>query len=226
MGTRALASKSRRQLFTLPHQLGNCVTTVRLKAFLSLLVLTSATVPLASLPILPILRTHIVAALTASYADTWATTIWWDHLYSWIFCGGPVGRWVVGTLLGFRVLRERRIIEPSWFSGSLIAQPHARVVILVGFGTLIWLFAIVRNFSRCRAVIRNRRLSVVGHDNRCCYRCNQRPDDPGTGKRLFYRIGKLGPHFRHPLRVYSFTVFRCSRSCRKHVCCPLGPCNA
>jgi hypothetical protein len=152
----------------LSYQLGNCVTTGRLKVFLSLLVLTSVTVPLASLPILPVLRTHVVAALTASYADAWATDIWWNHLYSWIFCGGPAGRWVVGTLLGFRVLRERRITEPSWFSGSVVAQPHARVVILVGIATLIWLFAIVRNFFRCRAIIQNRRPSIVGHDNCCC----------------------------------------------------------
>ena len=131
---------------TLLYQLGNCVTTGRLKAFLSLLLLTSVTIPLASLPILPVLRTHVVAALTASHADAWATAVWWNHLYSWIFCGGPAGRWVVGTLLGFRVLRERRITEPSWFSGSLVVQPHARLVILVGFATLIWLFAVVRTF--------------------------------------------------------------------------------
>ncbi|KAI0286101.1 DHHC palmitoyltransferase-domain-containing protein [Russula aff. rugulosa BPL654] len=110
--------------------LGNCVTTGRLKVFLSLLLLTSVTVPLASLPILPVLRTHVVAALTASHADAWATAVWWNHLYSWIFCGGPAGRWV------------RRITEPSWFSGSLVVQPHARLVILVGFATLIWLFAV------------------------------------------------------------------------------------
>ena len=129
------------------YQLGNCVTTGRLKVFLSLLVLTSVTVPLASLPILPVLRTHVVAALTASRADAWTTAIWWNRLYSWIVCGGPAGRWVVGTLLGFRILREHRITEPpSWFSGSVVAQPHARLVILVGFATLIWLFAVVRPF--------------------------------------------------------------------------------
>ena len=126
--------------------------------------------PLASLPILPILRTHVAAALTASYADDWATAIWWNRLYSWVFCGGPAGRWVVGTLLGYRVLRERRITdsEPSWFSGSIVAQPHARVLILVGFATLLWLFAVVRTFLKCRTIIRNRRPSIVGHDNCCC----------------------------------------------------------
>ena len=129
-------------------QLGNCVTTGRLKAFLALLALTSVTVPLASLPLLPILRTHVIAALAASHADPWATAVWWNRPYSWIFCGGPAGRWVVGTLLGFRVLREQRIPEPSWFSGSLVAQPHARMVVLVGAATLFWLFAVVRKFSK------------------------------------------------------------------------------
>lgn len=125
-------------------QLGNCVTIGRLKAFLTLLSLTSVTVPLASLPLLPILRTHVIAALATSHADTWATDVWWNRWYSWILCGGPPGRWVVGTLLGFRMLRGQRTPEPLQFSGSLVAQPHARVVVLVGIATLIWLFAIVR----------------------------------------------------------------------------------
>ncbi|KAH9967510.1 DHHC palmitoyltransferase-domain-containing protein [Russula dissimulans] len=122
--------------------LGNCITTGRLKAFLSLLVLTSVTVPLASLPLSAILRKHVVAALVASHADAWTTMVWWSRPYSWILCGGPAGRWVVGTLLGFRVLREQRIPETSWFTGSLVAQPHARVVILVSAGALLWLFAV------------------------------------------------------------------------------------
>jgi palmitoyltransferase len=113
-----------------------------------LLALTSVTVPLASLPLLPLLRTHVIAALAASHADPWATAVWWNRPYSWIFCGGPAGRWVVGTLLGFRVLREQRIPEPSWFSGSLVAQPHACMVVLVGAATLFWLFAVVRKFSK------------------------------------------------------------------------------
>ncbi|KAI0287819.1 DHHC palmitoyltransferase-domain-containing protein, partial [Russula brevipes] len=122
--------------------LGNCVTTGRLKAFLALLTLTSVTVPLAALPLFPILKAHIVAALAASHADGWTTDVWWTRPYSWILCGGPPGRWAVGTLLGFRVLREQRIPELSWFTGSLVAQPHARVVVLVGAATLSWLFAV------------------------------------------------------------------------------------
>lgn len=129
-------------------QLGNCVTTGRLKAFLALLVLTSITVPLASLPLLPVLRTHVIAALAASHADAWTTDNWWNRPYSWILCGGPPGRWVVGILLGFRVLREQRIPEPSLLSGHLVAQPHARVAVLVAAATLIWLFAVVSILSK------------------------------------------------------------------------------
>ena len=139
------ASNSSGHLLT-PCQLGNCITTGRMKAFLTLLALTSVTVPLASLPVLPILKSHVVAALAASHADTWITNVWWDRPYSWILCGGPPGRWIVGILLGFRELRARRTPTP-WLSGSVIAQPHTRVVILVGAAALLWIFAIVREFE-------------------------------------------------------------------------------
>jgi hypothetical protein len=147
-----------------------------------------------------------MAALTASHADAWATAVWWNRLYSWIFCGGPAGRWVVGTLLGFRVLREHRVPEPSWLSGSLVAQPHARVVVLVGIAALLWLFAVVRNFQKYREIIQNRRSSVVGHDNCCSHGRNQWPDDFGQRSLSLHTIGKLGPDY-YPLRVYSVTEF-------------------
>ncbi|KAI0291672.1 DHHC palmitoyltransferase-domain-containing protein [Multifurca ochricompacta] len=133
--------------------LGNCVTTGRLKNFLAFLILTSVTVPLASLPVLPVLRTHVVAALGVSHADAWAVDVWWDRPYSWILCGGPLGRWVVGILLGFRVLHAQRIPHP-YLSGSLIAQPHTRVVVLVGAATLIWIFAISMTVAVARDMTR------------------------------------------------------------------------
>lgn len=88
-------------------------------------------------------RAHVVSALAVSHADTWAMDVWWDRPYSWILCGGPLGRWVVGTLLGFRSLRTHRGRD-SWLNGSLIAQPHVSLIILVGAATLLWLFAVVR----------------------------------------------------------------------------------
>ncbi|KAF8261643.1 DHHC palmitoyltransferase-domain-containing protein [Lactarius quietus] len=133
--------------------LGNCVTTGRIKAFLVLLAVTSVTVPLASLPILPVLKSHVATALAASHADTWITDVWWNRPYSWVLCGGPPGRWVVGTLLGFRVLRARRYPEP-WLSGSIIAQPHARVVILVGAAALLWIFSVSMTVAVSRDITR------------------------------------------------------------------------
>ncbi len=139
----APASNRSGHLLTPSCQLGNCVTAGRMKAFLALLAVTSAVVPLASLPVLPALKSHVVAALAASHEDSWVSDVWWDRPYSWVLCGGPPGRWIVGTLLGFRVLRARRIPEP-WLSGSVIAHPHARMVILVGGAALLWLFSLVR----------------------------------------------------------------------------------
>ncbi|KAH9058921.1 DHHC palmitoyltransferase-domain-containing protein, partial [Lactarius deliciosus] len=133
--------------------LGNCVTAGRMKAFLTLLAVTSVTVPLASLPILPALKNHVVAALAVSHADTWITDMWWDRPYSWILCGGPPGRWVVGTLLGFRVLRAQRVPEP-WLSGSVIAQPHARIVVLVGAAALLWIFSVSMTVAVARDITR------------------------------------------------------------------------
>jgi hypothetical protein len=53
--SKAPASNPSRLQLT-PSQLGNCVTTGRMKAFLTLLAVTSVTVPLASLPILAVLK--------------------------------------------------------------------------------------------------------------------------------------------------------------------------
>jgi hypothetical protein len=73
------------------------VTTGRMKAFLTLLAVMFVTVPRASLPILAVLKSHFVAALAVSHAGTWVTDVWWDRPYLWIQCGGPPGRWIVGT---------------------------------------------------------------------------------------------------------------------------------
>ena len=204
----------------LSTQLGNCVTTGRLKAFLVLLVLTSITIPLASLPLLPVLRTHVIAALAASHADAWATDIWWNRPYSWILCGGPPGRWIVGTLLGFRLLRKQRPPEPSWLSGHLVSQPHIRLAVLVAAATPVWLFAVVRILSNIHAQRRlHRCLSVAGHDSRRCLRCDQRPEYAGQrpGPHPRAATGSVGPDYRRPVRLHP--VFGDTGVVRKHDRC-------
>ncbi|SRR6266404_2223575 len=93
-----------------------------MKAFLTLLAVTSVVVPLASLPVLPALKSHVVAALAASHEDSWVSDVWWDGPNSWVLCGCPLGRWIISTLLGFHVLRARRIPKP-WLSVVVLLSP-------------------------------------------------------------------------------------------------------
>ncbi|KAF8075035.1 DHHC palmitoyltransferase-domain-containing protein, partial [Lyophyllum atratum] len=88
--------------------LGNCVTTSRMKAFLTLLYATPVTFTFAAAPIAHVLQRHVSSALSVSKNDPWARKLWWDWYGSWIFFGGPFGRWIWGTVLGFRILAAPR----------------------------------------------------------------------------------------------------------------------
>ncbi|KAI0046986.1 hypothetical protein FA95DRAFT_1519545 [Auriscalpium vulgare] len=134
--------------------LGNCVTTSRLKAFLALLYVTAVTVPLAVAPVLKPMLHHAAHALEASQTDEWARRVWWDRWYSWVGYGGPPGRWFVGMLLGYRVLKEQRPESSRWFTGEMIAQPHARLALIVAGGMLLALFATIMAVVATRDVLR------------------------------------------------------------------------
>ncbi|KAF7293741.1 MYND-type domain-containing protein [Mycena chlorophos] len=114
---------------------GNCVTTDRLHLFLGLLLV----VPLAySTSIAPIYRLLIKQAKHALYVsehDTWAREVWWDWYGSWIFVGGPVGRWIFGIALGIRLAAE----EP----GPLIEQPNLRTLFVAGIGFVFSCFCLI-----------------------------------------------------------------------------------
>jgi len=94
--------------------------------------------------VLPILRptaNHIHLALTASQADPWAKRVWWDWLGSWVFVGGPFGRWTVGTILGVRILKAKLHNSDQHFPGSIVEQPHLRIIVVAGFGSVLCIFA-------------------------------------------------------------------------------------
>jgi hypothetical protein len=96
--------------------------------------------------VLPILRptaNHIHLALTASQADPWAKRVWWDWLGSWVFVGGPFGRWTVGTILGVRILKAKLHNSDQHFPGSIVEQPHLRIIVVAGFGSVLCIFAMV-----------------------------------------------------------------------------------
>ncbi len=124
------------------YQLGNCVTSGTMKAFLFLLYATPTTLVIACLPFVPLLWQHMITALGVSQRDDWARGVWWDWPWSWIVISGPPGRWVVGTVLGFHILEQQRTGTVAE-SGDTIAQPNLTVFLFVVFGCLLALFAIV-----------------------------------------------------------------------------------
>jgi len=125
------------------RKVGNCVTTLRIKAFLALLYVAPTTFFIAILPILRPMANHVRLALAVSRADPWAKRAWWDWLGSWVFVGGPLGRWAVGTTLGFRILKKNRHKIDEHFPGSVVEQPHLRIIVVAGFGSMLSLFAMV-----------------------------------------------------------------------------------
>jgi palmitoyltransferase len=125
------------------YKVGNCVTTLRIKSFLALLYIAPTTFFIAVLPILRLMASHIYLALEVSQADPWARRVWWDWFGSWIFLGGPIGRWVVGTILGFRILKADRNEIKGHLPGHVVEQPHLRIIVVAGFGSILCLFAMV-----------------------------------------------------------------------------------
>ena len=93
-------------------------------------------------PVLHRVLTHISLSLSASRADEWCREIWWDTWYSWIFIGGPPGRYIFGSFLGFRLLGRGRMPEGN-FPGSIIELPHLRVIVMLLFSVVFLVLSIV-----------------------------------------------------------------------------------
>jgi hypothetical protein len=114
-----------------------------MKTFLALLYIAPTTLFIAVLPVLRPMANHIRLALSVSQADPWTRRVWWDWLGSWVFVGGPFGRWVIGTILGFRILKANlNELDPK-SPGCIVEQPHLRIIVVAGFGSMLCLFAMV-----------------------------------------------------------------------------------
>ncbi|KAI5894745.1 uncharacterized protein SCHCODRAFT_02496198 [Schizophyllum commune H4-8] len=148
--------------------LGNCVTKHLMKQFLLFITLTPVAVGVAVAPILGVMLRHATTAIAVSRQDAWARSVWWDWWGSWIFLGGPVGRYVVGGILGVRAQRRQNI---AWtiacHPGCLVEQPHLRLMVTAGFGVLFALFAwglsimVIRNILRGRSMLEMLRTKSV-----------------------------------------------------------------
>ncbi|KAJ7623488.1 DHHC palmitoyltransferase-domain-containing protein [Roridomyces roridus] len=116
---------------------GNCVTKSRLKPFLALLILTPVVFLVSILPVYGPLLRNIALALKVSQSDPWAQRVWWDWYGSWIFVGGPPGRFAFGIVLGFWILRAER--KPDV---PLMEQPNLRLFVICALVLLFSLFTL------------------------------------------------------------------------------------
>ena len=105
------------------------------------------TVAVGWFPILPRVLAHISLSFSTSRADEWCREFWWDTWYSWIFIGGPPGRYIVGSFLGFRLLRRERGPEGDNFPGSIIELPHLRMALLLFLSGFFVVLSVVRSGS-------------------------------------------------------------------------------
>jgi hypothetical protein len=125
-------------------KVGNCVTTAHLKSFLLVLYITPLAFTLAVFPIIQPLSRHVLLALNLSRSDNWARNMWWDWWGSWIFIGGPLGRWIIGIVIGFWIRRGRRGIEGG---GVMVEKGYGRLVGVVAAAMLFSLFSGVSTTS-------------------------------------------------------------------------------
>ncbi|KAI4519498.1 hypothetical protein K525DRAFT_287141 [Schizophyllum commune Loenen D] len=140
--------------------LGNCVTRHSMRQFLLFITLTPIAVGVAVAPILRVMLKHATTAIAVSQQDKWVRSVWWDWWGSWIFLGGPVGRYVIGGMLGIRAQRRQ---SEAWlnvcYPGCLVERPYLRLMLTAGFGVLFALFAwglaimVIRNILRGRSML-------------------------------------------------------------------------
>lgn len=98
------------------------------------LLLTSITLPIALSPVVSTLLRHAKNAYEASWEDPWIRTNWWNWRGSWIVFGGPGGRYLGATFLGYGALKGRRSTpNTSPKLGDIVQEPS----LLAAIGALI-----------------------------------------------------------------------------------------
>jgi DHHC palmitoyltransferase len=129
--------------------IGNCVTLSVMKEFIFMLFLTPVTLFLLTYPLGSLLFTQVRLSLHASQADAWAHRVWWDRRISWLALGGPPGRYLIGTVLGYWALEYDQYADCGQRLGCLVQNPHPSVMLTAVFASSMSLFALVHivNFS-------------------------------------------------------------------------------
>jgi palmitoyltransferase len=109
-----------------------------MKLFLSVLFLAPVVFIIGTLPVAGLLWHQLLYVLQLSKQNAAIQEIWWTRAYSWAF-GGPLGRYVVGVVLGFRVL-ERPVHE-----NSMVEAPHLLVHSATFITLIVCLFSFVKD---------------------------------------------------------------------------------
>jgi len=126
-------------------QIGNCVTIPRLKLFLILLGIFPLTFLMGVAPIAALLASHVKRAILESQKDNITRRLWWDWAGSWVIVCGPAGRWIVGAILGFRLIQARRLHNMPTYPGEMIEEPSLTVIAVV---FVLFAFALLAVVSR------------------------------------------------------------------------------
>jgi hypothetical protein len=171
-------------------KLGNCVTTTRIKNFLLLLYITPITFMISVLPIIRPLSHYVVLSLKISQSDVWARNVWWDWWGSWIFVGGPLGRWFAGMLMGYWIRRANR--EDEGGLGRMVETGSARLAIVVAIAILFSLFSAVSisHFTRHVTLF-----YFTGYGNYGHAELDGWPDDFGCSSRKTTKLFCLYPRW-------------------------------
>ncbi|CAE6401514.1 unnamed protein product [Rhizoctonia solani] len=91
---------------------GSCLTIHQSKAFLTLLVITAFSTCIMALPIISPTLDGAHAMYLVSRSHPGCNRLWWDWWGSYIVFGGPGGRWVLGTALGYWVAKPQVPVNP------------------------------------------------------------------------------------------------------------------
>ncbi|KAF9453584.1 hypothetical protein P691DRAFT_22803 [Macrolepiota fuliginosa MF-IS2] len=168
--------------------IGNCVTLAKMKMFLSVLFVTPVAFTIGVFPVVRLLWSQILDALEASRMDPNTQRIWWSRIYSWAL-GGPLGRYLFGTILGFRILKGNLDVIDNQTSGSLVEVPHVglHMTVIVGFVVSIFSFILAIKTSlqllKGLTTLEALRLQAMGKQNIPLFLCipdeNDHPLDAG-----------------------------------------------
>ncbi|KAG8769007.1 hypothetical protein FRC12_005223 [Ceratobasidium sp. 428] len=123
---------------------GSCLTFRQSKAFLVLLAITGLGVWIMALPVIHPILDGAYSMYTVSRADAKSSRLWWDWWGSYVVFGGPGGRWVLGTALGYWIAELDEPPNPQRCRfGLLFMKPNFSVAVTLAVALSLAAFCTV-----------------------------------------------------------------------------------